>query len=366
MRPQRNAEPGRTRVPMLDVARFVAAVTVLLYHFAFHGGVTGKYLDMYSPRLGAWTQYGYLGVNVFFVISGFVIAWTAEGSTVARFAWSRWLRVYPTFVVCVLLSASAVALAQDPHFHVRWAQLLAHLVVDARRVGYDFIDGVYWTIVCELLFYAWVAVGLSVPWLRRRANACLALWLLVSAANELWWHEAALGYLLLTKFSGLFIVGMLLYRLHRGRFSPANVVLFVAALGYAVAMEVQLAVARFGDLGVAFSPSIVVGVLLVSVLLLGWSARWRFSDTSERRLQRVGGLTYPLYLLHATIGFILINRLAPAVGLLAALVVTTLLMFLLSAVVARWIEPYVKKQVTAFARSLLRILMPDRTGVSTP
>lgn len=330
------------RVPVLDLARFLAAVAVVAYHYGFQGGVAGEFMDTYVPGLGAVTQYGYLGVDVFFVISGFVIAWSAEGQRAGRFAWSRWLRVYPTFVFCVLLTSAVVTLAGDARLAVTGRQVLVNLLIDARHLGQPFVDGVYWTIVYEVQFYAMVAIGLAVPWLRRHATACLTLWLLLSVLNAFVLHKSALAHLLISNFSGLFIAGMMLYRLHRGRFSAANIALFVAALGFALAMELQMADVRFVPLHTAWSPWIVGVLFLVPVALLSLALRRRFAPATERALQRIGALTYPLYLLHATIGYVLIDRLAPRLGAVAAIALTVLAMLALAAWVAASVEPRLK------------------------
>lgn len=335
------------RVPVLDLARFLAAIAVVAYHYGFQGGVAGEFMDTYVPRLGAVTQYGYLGVDVFFVISGFVIAWSAEGQRAARFAWSRWLRVYPTFVFCVLLTSACVTLAGDPRLAVTLRQVLVNLLIDARHFGQPFVDGVYWTIVYEVQFYAMVAIGLTVPWLRRHATACLALWLLLSVLNAFVLRKSALAHLLISNFSGLFIAGMMLYRFHRGRFSPTNIALFVAALAFALAMELQMADARFVPLHTAWSPWIICTLLLAPLALLSLALRRRFAGDTERVLQRMGALTYPLYLLHATIGYVLIDRLAPRIGATAAIALTTLTMLLLAGCVAAWVEPRLKSFLVA-------------------
>ena len=59
------------------------------------------------PGVGALTQYGYLGVNMFFVISGFVILMTAWGRTVETFAISRVTRLFPGLLVSVALPPSS-------------------------------------------------------------------------------------------------------------------------------------------------------------------------------------------------------------------------------------------------------------------
>ncbi len=77
-----------SRVEALDLLRLVAVLGVVLYHFGFwgpaaHGCRSG------APLADAVAKYGFLGVPAFFVISGFVIAYSAEGRTATGFAIAR-------------------------------------------------------------------------------------------------------------------------------------------------------------------------------------------------------------------------------------------------------------------------------------
>ncbi|MCS4089982.1 peptidoglycan/LPS O-acetylase OafA/YrhL [Rhizobium sp. BK176] len=85
------------RLPVLDMLRFVAALGVLLYHFLYAGSKEGIYPGV--PAVGLFSI-GWLGVDVFFVISGLVIAISTEGRTGAEFARARFMRLFPAFFVC--------------------------------------------------------------------------------------------------------------------------------------------------------------------------------------------------------------------------------------------------------------------------
>ena len=70
-----------SRLPALDLLRLAAVAGVILYHYGFWGPYShGTYL-VALPELAPIAQYGFLGVPVFFAISGFVIAFSAEGRT---------------------------------------------------------------------------------------------------------------------------------------------------------------------------------------------------------------------------------------------------------------------------------------------
>src|SRR4051794_37888110 len=91
---------GPERVPALDLLRLVAVLGVVAFHYGFRGPTEHGVTHVAIPELAAFGRYGFLGVSVFLVISGFVIAYgSGPGFAIARFA-----RIYPTFMVCMTLT----------------------------------------------------------------------------------------------------------------------------------------------------------------------------------------------------------------------------------------------------------------------
>src|ERR1700693_5963546 len=76
----------RGRVETLDLLRAIAVLAVLFYHYAFRGAAADGFTDISLPALVPLAKYGSLGVQLFFVISGFVIAYSAEGRSAIGFA----------------------------------------------------------------------------------------------------------------------------------------------------------------------------------------------------------------------------------------------------------------------------------------
>src|SRR6188474_3690586 len=143
-----------SRAPALDVLRLVAVLAVAAYHFGFQGPAR----LVAVPDVASVAKYGFLGVPAFFVISGFVIAYSAEGRTAAGFAIARFSRIYPTFVFCMTLTCLVIAVLGVPHFDTSVKQWLANLFIAAPAFGQPYMDASYWSLVIEVMFYAWVAV----------------------------------------------------------------------------------------------------------------------------------------------------------------------------------------------------------------
>jgi peptidoglycan/LPS O-acetylase OafA/YrhL len=98
------------RLPALDLLRLAAVAAVVLYHYGFWGPASHGVPQVALPELASFAKYGFLGVPAFFTISGFVIAYSAEGRTPAGFVIARFSRIYPTFVFCMTLTFSVIVL----------------------------------------------------------------------------------------------------------------------------------------------------------------------------------------------------------------------------------------------------------------
>ena len=93
-----------SREGFLDALRFFAALSVVLYHYGFLGYAPGNLLTLSFPELSPAARYGYLGVQLFFMISGYVILWSINGRTASQFALHRFIRLYPTFWLCAAIT----------------------------------------------------------------------------------------------------------------------------------------------------------------------------------------------------------------------------------------------------------------------
>jgi|UPI00082F05B4 peptidoglycan/LPS O-acetylase OafA/YrhL len=137
------AHPGLD-LPGLTSLRAAAALLVLLYHLTFWG-----VLDVPG------TDAGYAGVGLFFVLSGFVLTWSARpGQSHAGFLWRRFARIYPnhlvTFVAAVVFCLAVGALV-TPGLVV--ADLLLVQAWSPSGETAMSINNVAWSLSCEAAFY---------------------------------------------------------------------------------------------------------------------------------------------------------------------------------------------------------------------
>jgi peptidoglycan/LPS O-acetylase OafA/YrhL len=205
------AKKDRRRFEGLDLVRFVAAVLIVLYHYSFHGPGAFDLTWVSLPAIAAVTKYFYMGVPLFFVISGFVIARSVAGRSVSEFVRARVARIYPTFLLCMTITFIASELFGKPEIDVSIGQWFANLFIAAPLLKSQYMDSVYWSIVYEVIFYCLIAGFMWFGLMERRLDEAVALWLLISCANEMVFGSELLRRVLITNYSAFFASGMLIF-----------------------------------------------------------------------------------------------------------------------------------------------------------
>lgn len=315
---------SRGRLAALDLMRFFAAAMVMLFHFGFRGAVDGAFLHQPYPEiLTSWARYGYLGVDLFFMISGFVILLTVDAGkgVPSHFAASRISRLYPVFWVAATLTF-VLMWGRPAPLGVGLGDYFLNLGMIPETLGASAVDGVYWTLEVELRFY--LLVGIYLLFLQRHLSIewMLAIWLLLLlllAPTQS--GPYLLRALALADSGAFFIAGCLFYRVWSQGWTRVRILLLVLAWGCALIVVHRGALSISEEYHAIVSPWLVCTMITLcfavfAVLCL--QPQWFGLGGGLAIL--LGALTYPLYLVHQNIGYVLINGLAPALGQWLALV----------------------------------------------
>jgi peptidoglycan/LPS O-acetylase OafA/YrhL len=307
----------RRRLEELDALRGLAALGVVLFHYTtFYQWQHG-----HLQPLGFGFPAGNYGVQLFFLISGFVIFMTLDRTrTASDFVVSRFSRLFPAYWAALALTALITCAIGMPQQRADATTLL----VNATMLQ----DGSYWTLQVELFFYAqmllWFALRQlhRIPWI-------IAGWLLLALAYALaqrqGWHFSYTTRVLLNLLHiPYFALGILFYRLHVARGSRRT--------------NIGLILASLATIAVAYEPvffAVALCCTAVFALFLCGGLYW----LRHRIFLFFGGISYALYLLHQAIGFAVIYRLERlGVSSLAAITLTLALVLGLATVLNRWFE----------------------------
>ncbi|MFG3060424.1 acyltransferase family protein [Streptomyces sp. NPDC048231] len=356
----------------------VAAVMVAAYHFL--GTPTPHFwgrtaLRDFAPLVHEISRYGWLGVEFFFAISGFVICMSCWGRTPAQFTVSRIARLFPAYWCAVLLVVALVLISRMGHWpaatRIDPRTVLGNLTMAPGPLGLELVDKVGWTLWVEARFYLLMAVLLVFRLSYRRVLAFCGAWLLAGViALEI--QSPLLDEFILPRYTGLFAAGIILYLMHRFGQSLLLWLLLCFAWSYELTV-LEFRVADHATVPPGESPPswvVCAAVLTVCVGLLALAGvagplvklRWRWLITA-------GGLTYPFYLVHQSIGIPLAKGLVrafPRLGPLPSIAVSVGCMLGLSLLMHLTVERRLGRLLRQRLTCDMRPQSPRVKPVSTP
>jgi len=268
---------GKPKIGIVGALRGFAALAVCWFHFTFGQG----------HWLKSSGQFGWLGVHTFFVISGFIIPYSLYQYRYSirdyfRFVGKRLARLHPPYLasIVVVIAFYAVVISLYPNAHipkidVSWKQLLFHFFYLNDFVGRDWLNIAYWTLSIELQWY--LLLGLTFPllanrhWVVQVAGALLMLggYRLVPNQHAIF-HSVP-----------IFLIGVFVFQYRMGLSSVWRMLLSIGAMFALMKTPIGMPVAI-----VATSTGLLIA----------------FATLENRWCNRLGEISYSLYLLHIPVG----------------------------------------------------------------
>ena len=362
----------RAHIYPLDVIRFFAALCVMLFHLSFYDwaskySLVGQMLAHATsfPQAAPYTSFGWVGVEIFFVISGFVIANSANNSSPIAFIKSRVLRLYPAAWICVFFTLAAWLLVGEV--------TVRHLTMEFLRsitlwIFGPWVDGVYWSLAVELVFYTIIFLVLVsgrfdrltwVAWALTVLSAAFLISLIFAPAiykSQLGAKIVFYSDVLQFRYGSFFALGIWMWLF--SKLALRKVGAFGAVTAFAIGiLEI---VGRAHDMakwevqpGVSVSQTLPAAVWIATVAFMFVVVRAddRFAPSSprlQRACKNLGLMTYPLYLVHSVVGAFIIREMVRfGINPWIALAVAILSMLSLAYAVSLYGEPVVRKLLRA-------------------
>ncbi len=291
----------------LDGVRVMAAVAVLFWHYQhfFMPSALSQVTPaqrMLSPLysfFGPIYDYGYIAVQIFWILSGFVFAavYVERQVTNVSFFWARFARLYPlhmfTLIVVATLQSLSVAVVghEQIYSYNDWYHFILQVFM-ASQWGFQHgssFNGPIWSVSVEILLY--LAFWLVLPLIRKaQLNVAFILALICWIFAN--FSEAA-GYLVWTGGS-YFFAGVAVWRFQNKTQSRPSIIACFAALSFASGLIILARLPQFeNSLAV---PMIAIGLLGLA-LALDRSALQRYL----KHTKPMGDLTYGIYLWHVPV-----------------------------------------------------------------
>lgn len=382
----RLSAPGAQRsVIVLDVLRLLAALSVVAYHYFFYasteetiggiGEIAGYWLNY--PGLVSYTWWGWVGVYVFFVISGFVIAMSASDKSASEFAIGRFTRIYPALIVFSALALIVILTESSVPASMSIASWFRSIILFPRG---PWIDGAIWTLTVEALFYAVITVMIFLNVYRRiggivRFYTVLSTVFWIAVLYQQYGPGAPDGSILqavaesykakffLLTTGSFFAVGMIFHEIYvLGNRFERSVFLYLAVLDSVAALHTfslsSAGVAQFDQNAI-----LPISVWLAAVAVIGFAIpmeRLRTPSLFYRKIARqLGLMTYPLYLVHQISGaFIIAILFQMGLGRVFSPSVGIGIVVLISWLFARHIEPGMRRRIDHACRTVIDHFTP--------
>jgi len=390
--------PPRTIIA-IDLMRFLAALLVVGYHVdvAYWLSPSPHGAPILAGHVAASTgnplsRVGWIGVELFFVISGSVIAASARHADWRGFLRRRALRLAPAAWVCATLTLLLLLSTGlcSPGILGPWLRSVAFWPVGEQ------IDGSYWTLGVECFFYLAVAAVIGDG--RHPARLTMLAWLIGLVSGGAWVASLAApdailpvmnnatATLMLLPHGIFFALGMMIALLHQGdgegsgestddaRPAPVRRLLphiaMLVMMAGAGAIEINAhAAARAASMHVPVSmllANALLGATVLGLIAAPWLQRPLALLVTPGTARVLGMMTYPLYLLHQDGGAVVIARLLKGgVPLAMAKAMTVALMLALAWWVSARAEPLVRAQLARAFRPR-RGRAPDNRPTAFP
>ncbi|WPU91652.1 acyltransferase [Mucilaginibacter sabulilitoris] len=277
--------------PVIDMLRFFAAFMVFVFH-----------LNTFVPPAANWyrsvVKYGWLGVPVFFVISGYCILLSADSAENGQaFLRKRFFRIFPAYWVSLIIVLVAAlfqkiytgtnSVANIPRNALQLAGTLSLFTWPFNHI--KITNWVYWTLTCELLFYLLI----SLLFLVRNKYRIFALIIISLISVELP-HQNE-GYLFFFDHWSTFCCGISLFFFFRNatRSDWLYWSLFSGINAY------NLVIKNF-----QVQKNEYTIAALLTILIIAFS---HYSKPSKNILATLGLYSYSLYLIHVPIGVFILG-----------------------------------------------------------
>ena len=359
-----NFNQAKSHVVLLDFVRFLAGLSVMVYHLCYwrNGQIPTNVLDSNN-----FWWFGRVGVQIFFVLSGYVIAFSAHNSTPLSFLKSRFLRLMPTIWICASITLVAKLLLGDklPDLDLLYSYISTLFIYP---MGIH-IDVVYWTLIVECIFYLLVFLVLRFSTFSKLIPIMIFIGVISSLYNvsvilinlnflsELLpkfslllnkLHHMRTSRFLLLEHGVYFSLGVLLWHLTQKPKNERSIqgisIIFAIVGSLTVLSASNEYILDKHAVGVfEMSPLIVflTGFILICFAEKLGHIRFLNGASMKIALRFLGLITFPLYLLHNDAGLLVLSYLSGFMPSLVALLLTFVFCIATSILVFKLIEPFV-------------------------
>ena len=282
----------------LDIIRGISALLIVMYHYTVRYNDSPYTMPEYFTHWGLRVSWGSMAVIAFFLLSGFLSGVYSNGDALIYLK-KRFYRIYPTFAICCLITSVLIKLFYPIAF-VRWKWTLINLTLLPVFIGKHMVDGVYWTLQYELIFYLFVIVLYLLSFSKKKKQAIILVWLIgtifLAYINIPGMIGTLMNLVLIPKYLGVFISGVCIREILLSKFDVADIILLVVG---GVNTYIYLDNMSF---------FFYIICIIAMVFLVRKNSSIKQNNFFVKMICFVASISYPLYLMHQMIGYAIICK----------------------------------------------------------
>ncbi|WP_432221907.1 acyltransferase family protein [Flavobacterium sp. TMP13] len=334
----------------IDLFRFIAALMVVFFHYTYTGKMEGFTPAISFDKLREVSRYFYMGINFFFIISGFVILMSIQDGSLKKFATSRFLRLFPAYWTAMIITYIMIIFWGGEKFSVTWLQFLANTTMLNNSIGIAPIDSAYWTLFIELKFYLTIGILMLFSKLKYLEHIiALALIISVVVLYLPYALESDVFSNIFPHWGGYFATGCVFYLIRRDGLNIYRGILMLLSLVFIIKQSILFGSMMASWFSIEFNPVVIVAMNTIFFAIFSLIALKETNLFRYEKFQMFGVLTYPLYLIHQNFGYILFNTLGEYLNKYVLLFLNLSVML----IIASLINYYVEKRITPLLKQLL-------------
>lgn len=279
----------------LDCIRVIACICIVLYHY------TTRFIELYDQN-SYWNfsfNTGAAAVDVFFILTGFFSIYYLNSQKIDVSLRRKALRLYPTYWICVSLTF-VICYFFLKERSTSFSVFLVNLTMFQSFISIPSVDGAYWTLAYDLIFYTFIAIISSNKILYSKIDIILCLWLIFSIGFSIIfpWNTSFFLFKVLKRvfiLDGIyaFAIGAALANMIKNKKTKTTFFMFLLSLIYIVINRLY--------------------VNLIYILLFGllFYLLTKYENLINKNIRYIvtylSLLTYPFYLLHQNIGYLILK-----------------------------------------------------------
>jgi peptidoglycan/LPS O-acetylase OafA/YrhL len=318
------------RIIGIDSLRGIAALVVVFYHYLYWYGKLYENQEVQFEIV----KYGFLGVQLFFIISGFVIFWSIQNlKNSTDFVVSRFSRLFPTYWSAIIITFCVVSFLGLPGREISLIDAAFNFLMIHKLFGVPNVDGVYWTLLAELLFYLFILTLILTNKVKHIEYFLLTIVIIAFSIKYIVFPNSQFIKQHITQPFVFFTIGICFYKI-KARVASK---LTLGLMAFSMVTSIWL-----------YGPFTSIGLLLIytvfSLVILD-----KLNFLNNRVLLFLGGISYPLYLVHQNVGYsILMNLESSGTPFLLAVLIAFISSVSLAFILHKCIEKPVTKSIRIF------------------